>query len=123
MERLWGLGMNLAFVLLLPVLVPVLLIREGIYRRRLRTAARRFACGGCGSPLGDEAIRLADEECGRRIDPRAPRRRSFRFRTTPTLDAVCPSCGRRYRYVRETRTFVEESAADPLTPSPRKDAL
>ena len=95
-----------AFVLLLPVIVPLGLAMYCRDRLRLRSAARRFVCLDCGNRLGTAAIRRADVEWGRYVDDRHRRYPDVKFRLRRRLHAVCPACGRRYQYVEKARTFV-----------------
>jgi hypothetical protein len=100
-----------AFILLLPVIVPVALLLDAAYRHRVRAAARWFRCTGCGSVLGLESLRLADAAWAEKMRLLQERHPGIKFQIIRNLHAICAVCGRRYRYQDNNRTFVEEGLA------------
>jgi hypothetical protein len=114
-ERWLGLQITLTFIVLLvflPVVLPVLLVLETLDGRRMRAAARKFVCLSCGSGLGAEAIRLADQAWSQHFSDKRADSPGARFhmwrdrRMVRHLRAICPHCGARYGYVERERTFV-----------------
>ncbi len=100
-----------AFAICLPVILPVLAALEALYYRRMRAAARKFACLSCGKYLDSEAIRLANEAwleyfSGKQVNNPNLRFRTSMRRTVRHLRAICPNCSRRYDYAERERTFV-----------------
>jgi hypothetical protein len=99
------------FVVLLPVILPAIAILDALDTRRMRAAARKFACLSCGSYLGDEAIRLAEEAWRQDMSEKHANDPGLRLlRRSPRivrhLFAICPRCGARYGYDHRKRTFV-----------------
>src|SRR5690349_3390238 len=91
----------------LPLWLPPLLIRQKLYERQLRRAARQFTCVSCQNILGDEAIRLSDEECAAESRARDEARKLRRKRGLLGLRgeisirlerAICPHCGAKYSW-------------------------
>jgi len=101
-------AMAVVTVVFLPVLIPMAVVLTAVGKRRIRKAARSFACVVCGSRLGGVAVKLADDAVAgqarqwRRDHPYA------RYRMVRTLHAICPACGTRYAYDETDRTFLRE---------------
>src|SRR5687767_3806646 len=68
-----------AFVLLLPVILPVALLFDAAFRHRLRTAAGSFRCTACGTVLGLESLRLADAAWAENMRQKHERHPGIRF--------------------------------------------
>ena len=103
--------MGAALLVFLPIILPVVGVLEALDQRRMRSAARNFACLSCGSCLGSEAIRLADEAWRQYFsDKRASNPRVYlrtaKLRIVRHLRAICPHCGARYEFIHRGRTFV-----------------
>jgi hypothetical protein len=96
---------------LLPLLIPVLLVKVAVDGHRVRRAARSFACVRCGALLGNVAVRLANRTWF--AEERAAARRlpwgTFGRAKPRTLHAMCPACATRYTFVPVERTFEVES--------------
>jgi hypothetical protein len=99
-----------AFVVFLPVILPVVAVLHALEHRRMHAAARKFACLSCGSYLGGEAIRLADEAWRQSFADAQANNPGLRFRRKPRivrhLHAICPHCGARYEFARPEKTFI-----------------
>jgi hypothetical protein len=84
------------------------IVLTAVGKRRMRKAARSFACVVCAKPLGNIAVKLADDAVAeqarqwRRTHPYA------KYRMVRTLRAICPVCGTRYAYDEADRTFLRE---------------
>jgi hypothetical protein len=105
-----ALGM-IVLLVLLPVALPVAVVLTILNDRRMRAAVRKFACLSCGSNLGEEAIRLADEAWRQHFSEARANNPGVRFRIERRrivrhLRAICPHCGARYGYVERDRTFA-----------------
>jgi hypothetical protein len=100
--------MLVVFAVCLPVIVPVVAVQHALYYWRMRAAARKFACLSCGSYLGSDAIRLADEAWSQHFSDLQAKNPGVRFRTRIVRDlrAICPHCGARYGFLERERTFV-----------------
>jgi predicted RNA-binding Zn-ribbon protein involved in translation (DUF1610 family) len=110
MRNLSKLGIPLfaiGMVIFLPILLPIGLISHGIYLLRLRAAANRFKCVGCGQILGRKSIELADDEWARHMRELMDRNPGVRLRVVRNLHAICPNCGKQYQFDEKTRTFIE----------------
>lgn len=103
--------LGVVFIACLPLIIPAAAILHWLHQRRLHTAARRFACASCGTILGDEAIRLADEAWFRHRagmtekEPGTVFRRGA-LRIVRHVDAICPRCGARYKFVERGEIFA-----------------
>ncbi len=101
----------IVLLVILPVGLPVAAVLTILDDRRMRAAARKFVCLSCGSCLGGDAIRLADEAWRRDFSETRANYPGVRFqlerrRIVRHLRAICPHCGARYGYVERERTFV-----------------
>jgi predicted RNA-binding Zn-ribbon protein involved in translation (DUF1610 family) len=106
-----------AFLFLLPVIIPVVIVMTVGDRLRLRAATKRLTCPQCGGRLGPEALALGDaawvayrQEVWRR-SPRGARSRLIRI-----VDAVCPTCGATLRLDLRLRQFSVCRNPLPLEP-------
>jgi len=95
----------IGFVLLLPVIIPCAIVLVMVEEHRKRKSAGGFVCLTCGKVLGVESLKLSDEE-QRKLAAERPD--ECMRRMVRTCHAICPSCGTRYTYVSEKRTFVPE---------------
>ena len=94
-------------VLLLPLIVPTALVMDSLYRYRLRSAAGRFACTGCGQILGRESLRLADIEWANRMEEMRIKHPDVKWRVVRDVHAICPNCWKCHRYLEEAKDFQE----------------
>lgn len=95
-----GVGIFLVGIGTLLALVGVGMAQHALHLRRLRRAARGFACPECGATLGDQALDLAEALARRRWDELRERHPDVRFRLERLADAVCPRCGAWFRSTR-----------------------
>lgn len=109
---LFGIG----FVALLPVMLPVALAQHQLRNRRIRKLAEGFACEACGTTLGAQALRLADERWAKIVANRQASAPGMRFRMVRDVDAICPSCGRGYLYRDADRSFATATTAPTAPP-------
>jgi hypothetical protein len=103
----------IVFIVLSPVIIPVVALLHRAYRRRLAAVACTFACLSCGRMLGPDAAALADAEWEATRQQRqedGPRLWRGGRRMVRDLDAICPSCGARYAYSDATRTLVRRGS-------------
>jgi hypothetical protein len=107
MNKVWLALAAVGFVLLLPLFLPLVVVWNAFHIHRLRSAASRFACSGCGQVLGKEAIRLADREWAKHMHEMSVRFPGARFRVVRDVHAICPKCGKQYRFLEKSRTFAE----------------
>lgn len=97
-------------MLLLPVILPLTVLGQKRYQKRLRGLAEGFPCVECGQNIGVEALQLADDRWDEmelqmmRIEE--PVARVVRSRL---LDAICPHCGCLYLYHKMEQTFLKRS--------------
>ena len=103
--------MGAVSVVFLPVILPMVAVLHALDYRRMRAAARKFACLSCGSYLGGEVIRLADEAWRQYFSDKRASNPSIRFwtfkpRIVRHLRAICLHCRARYDFVGRERTFV-----------------
>lgn len=123
------------------VLLPFGLLFTSVETRRIRAAARRSACAGCGKTLGEEAARLADKarqhysEVSRlnamkafveqlqkegtagipspdRASPSLPANHPLAFDIV-ALHAICAHCGQHHAFIDKIQTFTPVSWTPP----------
>lgn len=78
------------------VLVTVLRFVIGREQKAMLALARSSACAGCGKPLGDEGVALADALWERHVQ-KVFESGAVKTRIVRNLDAVCTHCGKRYQ--------------------------
>ena len=100
----------IATVLLLPLLIPAAVVVSIVNDRRVRNAAKAFACSNCGNALGTMAVKLADEAWTERMRTFWHNHPGVRYRTVRDLHAICPTCGTRYKFIESERTFMQLTA-------------
>lgn len=93
-------------MLLLPVILPLTVLAQKRYQKRLRGLSEGFACVECGQILGVEAIQLADERWEEMSEERRRLYPHIKFRLVRDLHALCPHCGCEYRYQEAEATFI-----------------
>ncbi|MBN70070.1 MAG: hypothetical protein CME32_12430 [Gimesia sp.] len=93
-------------MLLLPVILPLTVLGQKRYQKRLRGLAEKYVCVECGELLGTEAIQLADERWEEMSEERRRRSPNIKFRLVRNLQAICPHCGCEYRYQEAEATFI-----------------
>lgn len=85
---------TVAFVLLLPVLVPFALVSDFVGRRRMRSVILASKCPACGAQLNLDALALGEarwKEVAREIW--ASHSPDTRLRIVRSIHAVCCACG------------------------------
>ncbi len=103
----WQIGVFVTGCLLLsPVILPFALITGALTGRRRKRDAEEFDCVQCGSVLGQSAIDKADEYWRDHVRDLRQRFPGIRFRLVRKVWAICDTCGARYNYRTEERTFV-----------------
>jgi hypothetical protein len=120
--------MGAVSVVCLPIILPVVAVLQILHYRRMRAAARKFACLSCGSYLGSEAIRLADEAWQRYFSDKRAHNPDVRFRTgipriVRQFRAICPHCGARYDFVVGEKTSSRSVMTAGETRLPRTEKL
>ena len=93
------------FILLVPVLLPYGVVSNAIFKRRLKRAADRSKCPTCGTDLGEQALKLADEHWREHVSCLHRQNPGVRFRLVRLVHAVCVSCGASLRFVEQTQLF------------------
>lgn len=95
------------FLLLLPIIIPLVAVMHWRNDARMRKLAASMICVRCEQVMGAIAPKLADSAWNAEFDaimkqsPGIRRRRIVR-----TVHAICPHCGQRYRYVEEFGRFA-----------------
>ena len=93
------------FILLLPVILPVVVVLHTLDRRRRRRAADAFACERCGRILGQEGLERGDAAWAEHFAALQRAHPYSKLRVVRDVYAVCPGCGARYGYDEKARTF------------------
>jgi|SRR6266545_6318171 len=105
-SKLLGSLITIAFVLLLPIILPVALIQDQIRTRKIKRIICAFVCASCGTRLGTEAIRLGNERWAAIVSDLHARFPDRKLRVLRDVHAVCPNCGREYMYRDADRSLV-----------------
>ena len=93
-------------MLLLPVILPLTVLGQKRYQKRLRGLAEGFPCVECGQNIGVEALQLADDRWDEMLAERRRLYPNIKFRLVRDLQALCPHCGCEYRYQEAEATFI-----------------
>ena len=106
------------FILLLPIIIPLLAFTHWQNDARMRKLCAGMHCEKCGIQLGDKATRLADRLWAVQLNNL--KKQSFagkQFRLVRKVHAICPACGLRYNFQENSACLVPEtkdlSAASP----------
>lgn len=102
--------MVVLFLLLLPIIIPLVAFMHWRNDARMRQLAASMHCERCGQLMGPAAPKLADRAWNAEADAvkkRLPPR--IISRIVRKVHAICPYCGRRYRYQEEIGRFVSET--------------
>ena len=82
-----------AFILALPMLLPVAIGRYYLYKHRIHTAAKRSVCPSCGHALGIDAVHRADAYWQSYVAELHRANPSVKFRLVRLIHAICGGCG------------------------------
>ena len=93
-------------MLLLPVILPLTVLGQKRYQKRLRGLAEGFPCVECGQNIGVEALQLGDDRWDEMLAERRRLYPNIKFRLVRDLQALCPHCGCEYRYQEAEATFI-----------------
>ena len=105
-------GSVLLVLLTLPVSMPLIALFGAIDARRLRAAACRTPCGGCGQVLGTAALSAADAAWTVELAERHRRLPGLRLRVVRRCHALCTVCGARYGWTdRRLQRLPDKGAA------------
>ena len=102
-----------AFVLTVPLWIPVALVYVLLHDRRVRRVAESFRCVTCGSALGAAAVRRADKEWKTHVAELRRRQPWAVFRLARTVHAICLACGTHYTWLEDERTFAVVAERTP----------
>jgi YgiT-type zinc finger domain-containing protein len=95
-----------AFLVLLPIMLPVAVIQNQMRNRRILKLARDLDCASCGARLGAEAIQLGAQRWAAIVTRHHALYPGTRLRLVRDVDAVCPRCGREYSYQDADRSLI-----------------
>ncbi len=93
----------LAFLVMIPVLLPVGMIAHALQERKMRQAVDSFKCLGCGKTLGAESIALSNEEWSKYMKENNEFELSSRI--IRSHHAICSQCKMKYKYNDKEKTF------------------
>lgn len=114
---------GIATVLALPVIVPVMLVRNAMDARYQRRMADAATCKNCGRTLGKAAIlesnRIISDEMKdrRRINP------GVKFRTIRNHHAICTNCGQQYEYSNQGKMYLPLESKNHTEQPPRSNVV
>src|SRR5688572_1643370 len=95
-----------AFLVLLPIMLPVAIIQNQMRSRRILKLACDLDCASCGTRLGTEAIQLGAQRWAAIVAGRHAMYPGMKLRLVCDVDAVCPHCGREYLYRDVDRALI-----------------
>ena len=104
-SKLEGALVITGLILLLPLIMPVAIVSDFVYRRRMLKAAIAFRCENCGTILGKKSLSLANEAWSKKMAETRARYPGVRLRIVRDLHAICPACATQYRYFERDRVF------------------
>ena len=100
----------IVFIISLPLTIPVAVALNYLDNRRMRNAAKGFACEVCSQILGLEAIAAADKQWAEHIKVLMANRLGARIRLPKKrVHAICPNCKTEYTYLSKKQTFIVHS--------------
>jgi hypothetical protein len=82
----------------LPVLLPYVAITQRMRRKRLQAAAAIKTCSSCGHILGDDALKLADEQWTLHLEQLRREHPNTKFRLVRRVFAICGKCRTEYAW-------------------------
>lgn len=96
-------------LLAMPVLLPLGVIAHVRSQRRLKTLLGKSPCVSCGTLLGAESLRIADEHWAKEVQQRqAASPGSIVGRMIRHVHAVCLHCGCEYTYLERENALVHK---------------
>ncbi len=95
-----------AFLVSLPILLPVAILQNQMRRRRILKLACDLDCTSCGARLGAEAIQLGAQRWAAIVARRHAMYPGTKLRLVCDVDAVCPRCGGEYLYRDADRALI-----------------
>ena len=95
MNKWQAIRLAVAFVLLLPILVPYAIWKDYQRLRILRNAARETPCPACGQSIGVSALNKADQAWKEYVSGLRRKYPGVRLRiqVMRNVDAICLNCG------------------------------
>ncbi len=100
----------IVFILLLPIIIPLLPVLVYFDDRQKLKAADRFPCTNCGQILGQPALELADRKWHKLMSRMHSENPDIKFRPPDrTVHAICTRCNTRFTYSAQTKIFTRAS--------------
>lgn len=106
MKTIGNILLGVIAVLSLPVVLPVMVVRNMIDGRYQRRVAKEVSCMRCGKLLGEAAILESNRIIAEEWKQMQAKRPGVRFRRIRRHDAVCMGCGLEYFYSNQGRTYL-----------------
>lgn len=106
MKAITNIAFGVIAILSLPVVLPVMVVRNMIDARDQRQIANRVACGRCGKLLGKAAILESNRVVANEWKQMQAKRPGVKFRKIRTHDAICTECGQEYRFSNQGKTCL-----------------
>ena len=106
MKTLGNIAFGVVAVLSLPIVLPVMLVRNLIDARCRRRIANEVSCEQCGKLLGEAAILESNRvvaEGWKQLQAKHP---GVKFRRTRRHHAICTECGQWYLYSNQGKTYL-----------------
>lgn len=101
---------NIAFgaiaVLSLPVVIPVIVVRNTIDARYQKRIANSVSCEECGKVLGEAAILESNRVVAEEWKQLQAKRPGVKFRRIRRHHAICTECGQEYLYSNQGKTYL-----------------
>ena len=96
---------SIVVAVLLPVILPLVAVLDGLHRWRKTRDAERFACVRCGQVLGRAGLKLGDAAWAEHFTSLQRASPNRVLRVVRGVYAACPVCGTHYDYDEQARTF------------------
>ena len=97
---------GLIAVLSLPVVLPVMAIRNMIDARCQKRIANDISCEQCGKLLGEAAILESNRVVAQEWKQLQAKHPGVKFRRIRRHDAICTDCGQEYLYSSQGKTYL-----------------
>ena len=106
MKTLGNIAFGVIAVLSLPVVLPIMLVRNMIDARYQKRIANEVSCEQCGKLFGEAAILESNRVVAEEWKLLQAKHPSAKFRRIRRHHAVCTECGQEYLYSNQGKTYL-----------------
>ena len=106
MKTLGNIAFGVIAVLSLPVVLPVMVVRNMIDAKCQKRIANEVSCEQCGKLLGEAAILESNRVVAEEWKNLQAKRPGVKFRRIRRHHAICTECGQEYLYSNQGKTYL-----------------